>query len=115
MLNTSRRLYRLSTSLDKERRTWAGNTFELPAGFMDWVRSFDTDQKIDAYVDSFHIPSLSPLALDTRQRQMTADHVGLENTWNVQVDADEYVLNFREFVTYSRPSEDLSSVRNVLR
>ena len=81
-------------ALDHERRTWKGNKFELPSDFFAWVKQVDSDRKIELYEDTFFLPGKDPLVLDSRQRQMAAEYAGMDDTWHIQVDADEYVLNF---------------------
>jgi len=92
-------------SIDRERRTWSGGSFELPADFFDWVNAVDRAGKITIYQDSFFIPGKDPLYLDSRQRQMSAEHAGLDNTWHIQVDADEYFLDFKALVDELRQEE----------
>lgn len=102
-------------SIDKDRRTWTGNKFELPIGFMEWIQKFDSAQKIDILEDNFYVSDLEPRDLDKRQRQITAQHSGYDNTWHIQIDADEYCLNFEKLVWNLRREEKRrKDCRNIL-
>jgi hypothetical protein len=82
---------------DIENRTWNGKKFEVNQNFINWLEAFDTENKITIYKDDFYIPELSTIQNDTRERQMLSEKMGIGN-WLVQVDADEYFVNFKEFV-----------------
>ncbi|MFK7781392.1 hypothetical protein [Psychroserpens sp.] len=88
-------------ALDKERRTWKGNAFEVDASFFVWLDEFDTENKITVYIDDFFIPELDAIQNDTRERTMLSEQMGLGN-WLVQVDADEIFLDFKNFVSTLR-------------
>ena len=91
---------RIWLSLDKNRLTWAGNSFEWDEqGFQDLLSRIDLNKKIEIYEDHFHIPGLSTIQCDTRQRNMLARQMG-EDGWHLQVDADEYLLDCKGFVNY---------------
>ena len=82
---------------DKEYRTWSGKRFEVDPLFYEWVRKIDTENKIQIYKDDFYLPELSPIENDTRERIMLSNQMGIGN-WLIQVDADEYFLDFPKFV-----------------
>jgi hypothetical protein len=82
---------------DKEYRTWSGKKFEVSPSFYEWLKKFDTDNKIQIYKDDFYIPELSAIENDTRERTMLSQKMGVGN-WLVQVDADEYFVDFSSFV-----------------
>lgn len=84
-------------AIDKTRKTWKGNSFQLPNTFFEWIRTIDKEQKIHFYKDTFYIPSLPPMTLETRTRNMLAKQMGY-NGWHVQIDADEYFCDFKSFV-----------------
>lgn len=84
-------------AIDRKRETWKGNSFHLPSTFFEWIRAIDKEQKIHFYEDSFYIPSLSPMTLETRTRNMLAKQMGYDG-WHVQIDTDEYFCNFKSFV-----------------
>lgn len=84
-------------AIDKERKTWKGNVYQLPDMFFEWIKEFDRDNKIHIYEDSFYLPDFTPIFLETRERNMLARYMG-ESGWHIQIDVDEYFLNFKEFV-----------------
>ncbi len=88
---------RICLSLDRDRRTWAGKPFQFDdTGFRDLIAGIDVDRKIDIYEDDFHSPALSPMENDTHQRQLMAQRLG-NGGWHVQIDVDEYFIDFRGF------------------
>lgn len=87
----------ITLAIDRERRTWTGGTFELPKEFYCLVESIDIRKKIRLYEDSFFVPQITPMECETRERNMLAAEMGLDG-WHVQLDADEYVLNFSRLV-----------------
>src|SRR5690554_322456 len=82
---------------DKEYRTWSGEKFEVSSSFYDWLKEFDTENKIQIYKDDFYLPELTAIENDTRERTMLSEKMGVGN-WLVQVDADEYFIDFNGFV-----------------
>lgn len=84
-------------SLDKNRASWNRQhyTFDEVA-FATWLAQADPDKKIDLYEDDFSIDGLSPMQNDSRQRMLMAQRLG-EGGWHVQVDSDEYFLDFEGF------------------
>ena len=82
---------------DKEYRTWSGKKFEVDPSFYEWIKGIDSQNKIQIYRDDFYLPELSPKENDTRERIMLSNKMGIGN-WLVQVDADEYFLDFPKFV-----------------
>lgn len=81
---------------DKNNLTWSGNEFHIDTDFFTWLLEFDSQNKIEIYEDNFYIPELSPIENDTRERNMLAKKMGNQN-WVIQLDADEYFLNFKKF------------------
>jgi hypothetical protein len=84
-------------AFDMEYRTWSGQKFEVEQAFFEWLKAFDVDNKIILYSDDFYIPELSAIENDTRERHMLSLKMGIGN-WLVQVDSDEYFLDFKKFV-----------------
>jgi len=83
---------------DEQCRTWSGNTFTIADEFFKWIKDIDSQKKIKIYEDNFYLPELSLVENDTRERNMLADHLGKDGGWHVQLDADEYIVNFKQFV-----------------
>lgn len=81
-------------AIDKNRKTWSGNDFEIPDSFFEEVKFFDVKNKIEFYFDEFYIPELSPMECDTRERNMLLKVMG--KGWLMQVDVDEYIYDFEK-------------------
>ena len=84
-------------AVDHEFRTWAGQKFEVEATFFDWLKEYDTEGKIELYYDNFYEPELSAIENDNRERHLLSLKMGIGN-WLVQIDSDEYFINFENFV-----------------
>ncbi len=82
---------------DHKHRTWSGQRFKVDPSFYEWLEDFDTAGKIQLYNDNFYIPKLSAIENDTRERTLLSERMGVGN-WLVQVDADEYFIDFEGFV-----------------
>lgn len=85
-------------AIDKDRKTWSGNTFEIPESFFDKIRNYDKRNIIEFYFDQFYIPSLSPMECESRERNMVLKKLG--KGWKIQLDVDEYVYEFKEVKKY---------------
>lgn len=84
-------------AIDKDRRTWSGQQFEISPEFFQWLETFDTQKKITVYRDDFYVKEISAIQNDSRERHMLALQMGIGN-WIVQVDADEIFIDFGKFV-----------------
>lgn len=84
--------------IDKDRKTWNGVTFEVEDDFWVWLKKFDIDNKIVLYQDSFYISDLSAMECETRERRMLAEKMG-RCDWYIQLDSDEYFLDFPAFLS----------------
>jgi hypothetical protein len=97
---------RIVLAIDRNRRTWAGGSYTLEQSFFDAVKQLDVDGKIEIYEDDFYDPTLSPIENDTRERNMLARHMGSDDDrWMIQVDSDEYFVDFGAFVALLRTLE----------
>jgi len=85
-------------AIDKDRKTWSGNDFELPQSFFDEIKSFDLKNKIKFYFDSFYVPELTPMECETRERNMLLMKMG--KGWLIQLDVDEYIYDFEKVAKY---------------
>lgn len=92
---------RIFIAIDENLNTWSGNKFEIDDSFFKWLEDIDVDKKIEIYRDNFYVPSLVGIQMDTRERHMLSLKMGIGN-WLVQVDSDEYFLDFEGFVTSLR-------------
>ena len=87
----------LFIAMDHEQRTWSGEHFEIDPSFFEWLKEFDVDNKITVYKDDFYVPTLKAIENDTREREMLSKKMGIGN-WLIQIDSDEYFLNFDNFI-----------------
>lgn len=90
----------ITIAVDKDRKTWAGNSFDIPESFFVWIKKIDIDNKIRIYEDSFFVPGLTPMESETRERNMLAKNMGESSGWHIQIDADEYFIDFKSFTNY---------------
>lgn len=82
---------------DINKKTWTGNKFDVDDSFYNWLKEFDVDNKIQFYYDDFYLSHLSGIQNDTRERHLLSLKMGIGN-WLIQVDSDEYFLDFESFV-----------------
>lgn len=88
-------------AIDKDRISWAGKPFEFDEdGFRSLIESIDKDHKIKIYEDDFHQQNLTPMENEIRQRKLMSSFMGEGTAWHLQLDSDEYFLNFKDFVQY---------------
>ena len=92
---------RIFLAIDENYKTWSGNTFTVDTSFFDWLKAFDKDNKIELYKDNFYVPELTTTQMDTRERKMLSQKMGIGN-WLIQVDSDEYFVDFSKFVKQLR-------------
>lgn len=86
-------------AIDKDRKTWNGTPINISPDFFKWIESFDTKNKIKIYEDNFYVPELTTMQSEVRERKMLAKKMGVGN-WIIQLDADEYFINFKRFVDF---------------
>lgn len=85
-------------SIDKERKTWSGNSFEIPDHFFEDIKKIDTRGIIEIYEDYFYVKDLPTIDCDTRQRNLTLKK--LNSGWKIQLDVDEYAYDFEALKNY---------------
>lgn len=89
---------KICLSIDKNRKSWNGQKYSFDEeAFQSWLSGIDTRKKIDLYEDDFSLSDLSAMQNDTRQRMLMAQRLG-RGGWHIQVDSDEYFLDFDLFV-----------------
>ena len=88
---------RIFIAMDEDQRTWSGEHFDIDPEFFEWVKSFDVANKIEFYKDDFYDANLIAIENDNRERHMLALKMGIGN-WIIQVDSDEYFLDFKKYV-----------------
>jgi hypothetical protein len=85
-------------SIDKNRRSWTGAPYDFSeVAFSEWLATVDVEKKIDLYEDDFSLPGLTAMENDSRQRNLMGKRMG-KGGWHVQIDSDEYFLDFGSFV-----------------
>lgn len=84
-------------AIDEEYRTWSGEIFKVDDQFFEWLKQYDSQKKITIYRDNFYVPELSAIENDNRERHMLSLKMGIGN-WLIQVDSDEYFIDFKKFV-----------------
>jgi hypothetical protein len=93
-------------AIDKKRLTWNGALFSVDNSFFEWIKAFDVDHKIVIYEDDFYVSELSTMECEVRERMLLSEKMGLNN-WCVQLDADEYFVDFKSFSDYLREQDYL--------
>jgi len=87
-------------SIDINRKSWSGSFYNIDyMAFYAWMKQIDVAHKIRIYEDDFSRPELTAMQNDNRQRSLMAEFMGKDG-WHIQVDVDEYFLNFGGFVKY---------------
>ena len=86
-------------AIDRNRKTWKGDSIEINPNFFDWIKTFDVDNKIVLFEEEFYVPTLTTMQCEVRERKMLAEKMGSGN-WLIQLDSDEYFYDFEKFVGY---------------
>lgn len=86
-------------AIDKSRKTWNGSDIVIGDDLFDWIKTYDLDNKIKIYEADFYVSELTTMECEVRERKMLAEQMGMGN-WLVQLDADEYFINFKKFVDF---------------
>ena len=84
-------------AIDKERKTWNGDSFSINDSFFAWIKEIDILNKVSIYEDDFYVADLSTMECEVRERKMLSEKMGIGN-WLIQLDADEYFIDFEGFV-----------------
>lgn len=92
---------KICLSIDKDRISWSGKPFSFDEdGFINMVEKIDVNKKVFIYEEKFYMPELTPMQNEIRQRNMMTESYGEVEGWYVQLDADEYFLDFKGFVSF---------------
>lgn len=86
-------------SFDSKRLTWSGEKWELPDDFFEMVKAIDVSNKVQFFESQFYLPEFSPIENETRQRNLISEMMG-ENCWKLQVDVDEYFIDFENVAKF---------------
>jgi hypothetical protein len=100
---------RIFLAVDKERKTWSGNSFFVSDSFFEEIKRMDINHKIEIYEDNFFVPANQPMQNETRERKMLANKMG--EGWCVQLDADEYIYDFKSVKDFLNQNDYL--LKNV--
>jgi hypothetical protein len=84
-------------AIDSNRLTWNGEKYFIEESFFEWINTIDRLKKIVWYEDNFYVEGYTTMQCEVRQRKMLSDKMGIGN-WLIQLDADEYFLDFKSFV-----------------
>jgi hypothetical protein len=91
---------KICLSLDKDRTSWTLQKFAFDdAAFYSFVKEADARNIIDIYEGDFHQTNLTPMQNEVRQRKLIATRLG-EGGWHLQLDTDEYFVDFEDFVAF---------------
>ena len=90
-------------ALDENLNTWSGNKFKVDDSFFDWIKGFDVDNKIEIYTDDFYVKENTAMQNEVRERKMLASKMG--QGLCLQLDADEFMLDFDGVVRYLRKKQ----------
>ncbi len=93
-------------AIDINRKTWNGAPISIPESFFDWITSYDVKKKITIYEADFYNPELTTMQCEVQERKMLAEQMGIGN-WIIQLDADEYFINFKKFVDFLKSKNHL--------
>lgn len=95
---------KITVALDKKRKTYAGEDFTIDPAFFTWLKDFDRQGKINLYEDDFYVPGMATRDAEVRERNMLAKKMG-EGGWHIQIDTDEYFVDFEELVKELKEAE----------
>lgn len=85
-------------ALDKNLQTWSGNFFKIEDSFFEWIEEIDIHKKIVIYKEGFYLPENTAMQNEVRERNMLAKEMG--DGFCIQLDADEFVLDFKGMVRF---------------
>lgn len=91
-------------AIDKNRKTWIGQSFDISTEFFTWLKDFDRENKISIYEEELAVLGLGSMESEVRARNLLAQYLG-EGGWHLQIDVDEYFIDFKGFVDYLRSLE----------
>lgn len=102
---------KITIAIDKDRKTWAGKKYDFDENIITEILNNDPIHKISVYEDDFSVPDLSTMECDRRERRMIRDFMksSEEGAWHLQLDTDEYFVNFEGFVKYLHDIEAVYS------
>lgn len=104
---------KICLSIDRDRISWSGNKFTFDeTAFSEFIARTDKDKKIQLHEEDFHIVALTPMQNEVRQRNRLAAFMG-DGGWHIQLDCDEYFVEFPRFVKYLKSLPEKNGDYNV--
>lgn len=93
---------KITLAIDVNRKTWAGNRFDFDEDFFKEIMKSDLQHKITIYEDGFSSTKRNAMESERRERNMLRDFMQSEqeDAWHLQIDSDEYFVDFAGFVDY---------------
>lgn len=89
--------------IDKNRTSFTGKPFSYDENFKLWVKDLDIEKKVRWVEDEFYQASLSPMQNETRERNKLFESIAAN--WYIQLDADEYFIDFPGFIRFLKANE----------
>lgn len=86
-------------SIDKNRVSWTGKQFYFNEQFKDYVSQIDNACKISWIEGEYFDQEKTPQLNEGFQRNCLVEAMGNAD-WYIQLDADEYFIQFNQFVQY---------------
>ncbi|MFT3795765.1 hypothetical protein [Flavobacterium sp.] len=86
-------------AIDKNRMSWAGKKYDFDECFLDQIQSTDSQNKISLFQENFYMPELTPMENEVRERNLLSEKMG-PDCWQLQIDSDEYFLQFDEVYAF---------------
>lgn len=84
-------------AIDSNRNTLTGNNFQFDENFKNWIAHFDIKNKVHWLEKAFYQKGQSPFETVMLMRNQLLNAMRPAD-WYIQVDADEYFLDFESFV-----------------
>ena len=93
---------KITLAIDKNRRTWNGEKYKFDESFLQTVLAKDYANKISVYEDDFAVSELTTMQCDCHERQLLYEFMGSSDldAWHIQLDSDEYFIDFKGFVDF---------------
>ncbi len=84
-------------AIDRNRTSWSGIKYKLEdVPFFEMIKKIDRYSKIQVWEEDFYSPCKTAMQNEINQRTKMAEKMG-EGGWFIQLDCDEYFLNFGGF------------------
>ncbi|HMP93141.1 MAG TPA: hypothetical protein PKD90_09745, partial [Phnomibacter sp.] len=93
--------HKIVLAMDAQRKTFTGTAYYFEEDFKTWVQQLDTAHKIEWLEEPFYEPGMTPQQVVLKKRNRLLQKMQPAN-WYIQLDADEYFLNFEGFVSFLR-------------